>query len=306
MTLEQLSYVSTIAKEGTISAAAEKLNVSHSAISRAIKSLEDELNFSIFERNRAGSKLTENGKCLLASTQIIFDEVKSIKNLSQTQNACTEISMSVFSIDSTPWLMDAIMNFRKNHTSIKLHISQDSVSSVFDKVLNCVVDIGIVLLPRHHILQIDPWLSHVKIADTPLVLLCSNNSPLSRKKSVKPHELAEYKFAIRDGSWFKDNFCKLFGSEYLPNVALTSNSTTVIRRAVAEGGVVATELASSIEQDDLFLAGKIVPVPLLINDSRYIIDCLFIHLKSKKLNIHEKLFLNHLKAACQLPEGSRG
>lgn len=52
MTLEQLAFICEVESAGTIVAAARNLYVSHTTVSRAISSLEDELGFAIFDRSR--------------------------------------------------------------------------------------------------------------------------------------------------------------------------------------------------------------------------------------------------------------
>ena len=59
MTFEQLRYIIEIQRAGTILAAAEKLNVSPPAISKAISNLEDELQINIFILTKTGSYPTQ-------------------------------------------------------------------------------------------------------------------------------------------------------------------------------------------------------------------------------------------------------
>ena len=53
MNIDQLQYIIEVSEQGTIAKAAEKLHVSHSAISQAITSLESELDLTIFNRSRS-------------------------------------------------------------------------------------------------------------------------------------------------------------------------------------------------------------------------------------------------------------
>ena len=58
MNIEQLQYIIEVSELGTIAKAADKLHVSHSAISQAIANLESELGITIFNRSRSVSKCT--------------------------------------------------------------------------------------------------------------------------------------------------------------------------------------------------------------------------------------------------------
>ena len=72
MDLKQLLYFKTVVEEGTISAAAKKLNLSQPPLSQQIKQLESELGVTLMERgarkitlNEAGRVLYEKGCTLL-------------------------------------------------------------------------------------------------------------------------------------------------------------------------------------------------------------------------------------------------
>ena len=83
MNLEQFQYIIEVSEQGTIAKAAEKLHVSHSAISQAIASLESELDLTIFNRSRSGSKCTTDGKAVVKLSLEIMNKIKELKNLGQ-------------------------------------------------------------------------------------------------------------------------------------------------------------------------------------------------------------------------------
>ena len=58
MTLQQLQYLVAIAETNSINQAAQSLFVSQSSISKAIKQLEEELGFTLMERNYRGIAFT--------------------------------------------------------------------------------------------------------------------------------------------------------------------------------------------------------------------------------------------------------
>ena len=65
MTLLQLKYISTVAKCGSFSKAAQVLYVSQPGISKMVCALEEELGITIFVRSAAGITLTAEGRELL-------------------------------------------------------------------------------------------------------------------------------------------------------------------------------------------------------------------------------------------------
>ena len=72
MDLKQLRYFTTVAEEGTISAAAKKLFMSQPPLSTQMKLLEQELGCSLFERGQKHFRLTETGRLLYDRAQTLL------------------------------------------------------------------------------------------------------------------------------------------------------------------------------------------------------------------------------------------
>ena len=75
MTLQQLRYVTTVAKMGSMNEAAKQLFVSQPSLSGAIKELEKELNITIFFRNTKGVVLTPEGQEFLGYARQVLNQV---------------------------------------------------------------------------------------------------------------------------------------------------------------------------------------------------------------------------------------
>lgn len=69
MRLEQLQYLIAISHYPSISTAADKMHISHQAMSAAIKALESELNAQLIERRFSGVSLTADGRYLVKIAQ---------------------------------------------------------------------------------------------------------------------------------------------------------------------------------------------------------------------------------------------
>lgn len=83
MQIKQFEYVRTIAQQGSIKVAAEKLYISQQALSESVQSLEAELEFQIFRRTNRGIIVTEQGEKFLQDIDRIMPIVygwKEYKN----------------------------------------------------------------------------------------------------------------------------------------------------------------------------------------------------------------------------------
>lgn len=101
MELRQLRYFLTAAKLGNLSAAADKLNVTHPALGQQIKKLEEELSTRVFERHSRGVSLTPAGRHLVDHAESILQRVSIVK--AQMERFSTGLADSV-SIGVTPSL----------------------------------------------------------------------------------------------------------------------------------------------------------------------------------------------------------
>lgn len=87
MTIQQLQYVLEISKTGSVSKAAKNLYMSQPNISSAIKNLENELGFAIFERTPMGMQLTPAGYRLVQKASSIIADIREITTEQHKENS---------------------------------------------------------------------------------------------------------------------------------------------------------------------------------------------------------------------------
>lgn len=97
MKLDQLIYVIEIARSGSISKAAKKLLMTQPNLSTAIKSLEDELGFEIFDRNNTGITITQKGQELLKYVDNIQNNIEMINYIKNSNNLIDYYELQVSS-----------------------------------------------------------------------------------------------------------------------------------------------------------------------------------------------------------------
>ena len=91
MTIQQLQYILEVNRVGTITQAAKNLFVSHSSVSNAIRALEEELGFPVFDRSWQGAVPTRQGAQVLEHARLICEHQKLILQTGQAQRSvCIE------------------------------------------------------------------------------------------------------------------------------------------------------------------------------------------------------------------------
>ena len=79
MNINELKYFIKVADQQSLSKAANELYISYQGLSKSIKSLETELNCSLFEKSGNGYKLTESGEELYHTAKLIVSEWEALQ-----------------------------------------------------------------------------------------------------------------------------------------------------------------------------------------------------------------------------------
>jgi LysR family transcriptional regulator, glycine cleavage system transcriptional activator len=99
------------ARNLNLTAAAEEMNVTHAAVSRQVKQLEQRLGVQLFERLPRGLKLTVHGALLAEGTREAFDRLaRAIEDVSAPA-VRRKLTISTFSSLATRWLMPRVQSF---------------------------------------------------------------------------------------------------------------------------------------------------------------------------------------------------
>lgn len=113
-----------VALSESISNAAKKLYITQSAVSKAIKKLEEELNTELFYRNSKGVKLTEKGEELIFYVEEAFNNLITAERTmieSKTLNK-GKISIGVPSQIGSFYIFEDIANFHNKYPNIEITI----------------------------------------------------------------------------------------------------------------------------------------------------------------------------------------
>lgn len=141
----KLSYLDEIARSGSIRKAAERLNVSSSAINRQILALEEELGTPLFERLPRGLRLTAAGElCVEHIRSVLKDYAKletRIRALKMPQAGQVALVTTV-GLASGP-LPGIIAKYIESHPRVHIKLRSDGGIATINPVLTGEVDIGL-------------------------------------------------------------------------------------------------------------------------------------------------------------------
>ena len=127
MDWDKLKIFHTVAEASSFTKASTILNLSQSAISRQIQSLENELKIKLFERHARGLVLTDNGKYLFKTAHEVITKLKDVEsNLSEEKDKLNgKIAVTTVVSFGTTWLTPRIQEFMSLHPNIEVELIFD-------------------------------------------------------------------------------------------------------------------------------------------------------------------------------------
>lgn len=296
MTIDQLRYVIEICQEGTISAAAEKLNISHTAISRAITNLEDELGINVFIRSRGGSELTEQGKMVLDSAQKIMTEVEHLNSLSSSTPESRTIYVKAFPIDSMLFIPDVIAKLQSEHEHITVNIAQANISEILQDLKNQKIDFGLIALPHNERENLGTSIRVRLLFESQFMIACNGNSELAKKELLSAADIHSLPFILHSDPLILKSLHSMFDDIGFPKVLSYSNDNALIKNTVARGGVLSIYTKQLAKYDPLVNSGALVLRPFECKNDLDKVDFLCVYNDKKQLR-EEAVFIEHLRAA---------
>ena len=127
MDWDKLKIFHAVAEAGSFTNATINLNLSQSAISRQIQSLENELKVQLFERHARGLTLTENGEYLFKTAHDVISKLKEVETTLGDQKNKPSGKLTITTVRSfgTHWLTPRIQEFMTLNPEIEVELIFD-------------------------------------------------------------------------------------------------------------------------------------------------------------------------------------
>ena len=149
MELRVLKYFLTVAREGSITGAANSLHLTQPTLSRQIQELEKELNQKLLIRGKYKVTLTPEGMILRKRAQEIIDMVE--KTEAEFQSISDTVSGDIYigcgETDSMKYIAEIIKDIQKDYPDIKFHIYSGNAEDVTEKLDKGLLDFGLLIQP---------------------------------------------------------------------------------------------------------------------------------------------------------------
>lgn len=245
LSIRSLRVFDAIILQGTLGAAAEKLNMSQSAASRQLLELERDLGLSLFTRTNRHLQPTEEGLRFHHESQHILAGINEIPNIVESIKADTDEAISIISMPrlSLGLLAPAMAILAKSHPTLKIKASVLRRYDIQRWAATREFDIGLGMLPLQH-----QALKEFPLFDVRACALVPATHPIAGQAEVTIEQLAKLPVITYQPGLMvhqqMDDLCRSAGVT-LNSVAEVSSTLLANQLAVEGAGIAIIDVASA-------------------------------------------------------------
>lgn len=219
MELRVLRYFLAVAREGSVTVAANFLHVTQPTLSRQIKELEEELGTKLFVRHSHSVSLTPDGMRLRKRAEEVVEMIEKTEAefTVKEESVGGDVYIGAGETRVMRHVAEVIRELRKNYPNIHIHLYSGNLEDVTERLDKGLLDFGVLIQPADlskydsvNLPEKDVW-----------GVVTRKDSPLASRQAITREDLLDVPLilsrqAIRCTSaknefieWFKDDFEKL-------------------------------------------------------------------------------------------------
>lgn len=235
VSLRQIRYFIATAEAGKVSHAATDLNVSQSAVSAAIKGLEDYLETPLFERHASGVTLTYEGHQFLQHARNVVAAVLEATRAPRRSGKSVqgEVAVGVTYTVAGYFLPQLLSRFRRVFPRVDVRMQEISRDEIEQRIVDGSLDIAVMLVSNlRNGAEID---SEILLRSPRQLWLCVDHH-LMEKEAVSLAEVAREPYVMLNVDEADRTALRYWEpTAYRPRVIFSTSSVEAVRSMVALG-----------------------------------------------------------------------
>jgi DNA-binding transcriptional LysR family regulator len=235
-TLRQLQYFVAACEAGSISGAAHTVSVSQSAVTDAVKELEEDLGVTLFERHRRGLLITNKGHQFFRhATRILGSVSDARRSLDEdsAQSSGGSLQLGVTSLVAGYILSDLLARYRRAQPSVAVTAIEDNGDYLEHLLIGGELDVAVMVMSNMR----DRGALQAEIFETsPYRLWLPLGHQLAGAEIIEISDIAKEPLIMLTVDETEENTGKLLsvlGTR--PHVAFRTRSVEAVRSLVATG-----------------------------------------------------------------------
>lgn len=234
LSLKQLHAVAAIARLGTMTRAAQELNVTPAALTARIKGLEDEIGLLLFDRTHAGLKPTDAGRELLWAIDSIGTVLETCTERLRTLRGGQGGRVSLGVVSTAKYFAPRIVGgFARAHPGVEIDLVVGNRGATVEALRDYRVDLALMGRPPR-----DFPIAAESFGPHPLVVIAAPDHRFAGRRGLTRTELAEEPFLVREyGSGTRTVFEEFMTGLLIrrARIGIDSGSNETIKQTVMAG-----------------------------------------------------------------------
>ncbi len=191
----QLRLFVELAERSNMHRAAKVLGLTPSALSHALKRLEEELGCSLFDRQGRGLALSANGRLFLPEAKAILEKIESARHRFHAQLDWRRGRLRIGSTSAgcSHILPAVIREYRDSFPQISIHIIEGSTDELIEGLRADEVDFALCVNQREQ-----RGFEQIALANESLVFLVNPLHPWARHGRLQRDEISDQKFILSE------------------------------------------------------------------------------------------------------------
>ena len=231
-TLRQMAVFVAVARQESVSRAAETLALSQSATSTALGELERLYDTQLFDRVGKSLRLNELGQSLLPQALELVERADALETVLEGRAGYGQLRIGATLTIGNYLATLIVADYLKRHPDSSARLQVHNTETIIDQVARYELDLGLIEGNcRHPDLSVEPWI------EDELVVFCAPTHPLASKGRASLAELsAEYWIVREPGSGTRETLDLALRHHHSElKVRLELEHTEAIKRAVEFG-----------------------------------------------------------------------
>jgi len=232
-TLKQIQTFMEVARQRSVSKAAERLFVTQPAVSMQIRQLEDAFGLALIEPMGRSIRLTHAGEAFLTHAAAALGQLKDLEAHMAEFVGLKRGRMDLAVVSTAKYFIPMLLvHFSRLFSGITVKLKIDNRENVLGLLVRNEADL--VVMGRA---PADIDCEATAFATNPLAIVAAPDHPLVRRKQLPFSALAEYRFVVREeGSGTRAAMERLFTQHKTPlRVEMEMPSNETIKQAVMAG-----------------------------------------------------------------------
>jgi DNA-binding transcriptional LysR family regulator len=232
-TLKQLQTFIEVAREKSVSRAAERLFVTQPAVSMQIKQLEEVFGLALIEPIGRNIRLTNAGQDFQAHAIAALAQLKDLESTMAEHVGMKKGRIDLAIVSTAKYFVPMLLvRFAKLLPDIEIKLRIDNRENILGMLSRSEIDLVIMgRAPNNLDCEATPF------ATNPLGIVSAPDHPLARRKRLSIDAVKDYAFVVREqGSGTRAAMERLFAQHDIPlKVAMEMPSNETIKQAVMAG-----------------------------------------------------------------------